>query len=232
MAPPRAVRKQETPMRITQIQRAAIAAPGVLFPRGQMAARIANSLVRAMLIVSTLIAAVVFAGASGPALLGLRTMVVTSGSMEPAIDTGDAVVLRPASEQSIASNFKDGFVRIGDVITFTPYGGSGMVTHRVIAIKELQGETYFQTQGDANKTPDGNLVPAGAVYGKVAFTLPKFGYLVHFASTALGKALLIIVPMVLLMAKEIRTMTGTKKSRGPQSMGRKNTPEASHVPAS
>ena len=146
--------------------------------------------------------------------------------MEPTIHTGDAVVLRPTPAESIASSFRDGFVRIGDVITFTPYGSSGMVTHRVIDSKELQDETYFQTQGDANKTPDANLVNTGAVYGKVTFTLPKLGYLIHFATTPLGKAVLIIVPMMLLMAKEIRSMLGTKKTREALDAKRTNLLEA------
>ncbi|MEK7777403.1 MAG: signal peptidase I [Chloroflexota bacterium] len=220
-------------MRIAQIQSAAMAIPGEPARHGQLPGLIAGGLVRALLISSTLMAAVVFAGASGPALLGFKTMLVTSGSMEPTIHTGDAVVLRPTPSESIASSFRDGFVRIGDVVTFTPYGAAGMVTHRVIAVKALQGETYFQTKGDANKTPDANLANAGAVYGKVAFRLPKFGYLVHFAATPLGKTVLIILPMIVLMSKEVRNMLGARKTRDPQATRRKTVVEAklNDVPA-
>ena len=68
-------------------------------------------------------------------------MVVTSGSMEPGIRVGDAVMMRPPSP---------GEIRNGDVITFKPFGSLGLVTHRVVATSEIEGNLYFQSQGDAN----------------------------------------------------------------------------------
>ena len=168
-------------------------------------------LVRAMLVSSILMAGLVFIGMSVPGLLGFKTMVVTSGSMEPTIQTGDAVIIRPIPRDSVSWNFTDGFVGIGDVITFSPFGAGGMVTHRVMDIKEIQGDTFFQTKGDANDTADANLAAGGAVYGKVALTLPKFGYVLHFTATLLGKGLLIILPILILMASEFRGLLKASK---------------------
>ena len=178
---------------------------------GKLLSAAARVLVRAMLISSILMASLVFIGMSVPGLLGFKTMVVTSGSMEPTILTGDAVIIRPTPPNSVSWNFKDGFVGIGDVITFTPFGAGGMVTHRVMDIKEIQGDTFFQTKGDANDTPDSNLAAGGAVYGKVVLTLPKFGYVLHFTATALGKGLLIILPILILMASEFRGLLKASK---------------------
>ena len=159
-------------------------------------------LVRGLLVFSILMGALVFASAALPSLMGLKSMVVSSGSMEPGIRTGDVVIVRPITDPRT--------IRLGDVITFSPYSRQGMVTHRVIEITEIDGGTYFRTQGDANHTPDANLAPAGAVFGKVSLTLPKAGYLLYFASTLWGKLVLIGVPLIILMAKEVGGLLRSK----------------------
>ncbi len=158
-------------------------------------ARAVRVLVSGLFISTIVMAALVFGSSSLPALLGYNTMVVTSGSMEPAIRVGDAVMMRPPAP---------GAVRIGDVITFKPFGSPGLVTHRVVATSEIEGNLYFQTQGDANATPDPDLTSAEAVFGKVALTLPKMGFLLHFAATPRGKMLMIALPLFVLMVREVR----------------------------
>ena len=164
--------------------------------------RMVRALVRGVLVFSVFMGSLVFASATLPSLFGLKSMVVSSGSMEPAIRTGDAVLIRPIADPST--------IGLTDVITFTPYSRQGMVTHRVIEITQIDGGTYFRTQGDANDTPDANLVPAGAVFGKVSLALPKAGYLLYFASTLWGKLLLIGVPLIILMAQEVRGLLRSK----------------------
>jgi len=158
-------------------------------------ARAVKVLVSGLFISTILMAALVFGSASLPALLGYNTMVVTSGSMEPAIRVGDAVMMKPPTP---------GEIRVGDVITFKPFGSRGLVTHRVVATSEIEGDPYFQTQGDANATPDPDLTSAEAVFGKVALTLPKMGFLLHFAATPRGKMLMIALPLFVLMVREVR----------------------------
>ncbi len=158
-------------------------------------ARAVGALVSGLFISTILMAALVFGSSSVPALLGYNTMVVTSGSMEPAIRVGDAVMMRPPSP---------GEIRDGDVITFKPFGSLGLVTHRVVATSEIEGNLYLQTQGDANATPDPDLTSADAVFGKVALTLPKMGFLLHFATTPRGKMLMIALPLFILVVREFR----------------------------
>ena len=181
--------------------------------------RVFNALIRAaklmlsgLFIGSIMIGFIVFASATLPTLLGYTTMVISSGSMDPAIGVGDAVVIRP--EVATSS------IRVGDVITYRPFGLEGTTTHRVQAIKEVQERTFFQTKGDANGATDPALVDAKAVYGKVTWTLPKVGYLLYFAGGRWGKLLVFGAPALLLAFWEIRKLLD--KSRISGANGRKS----------
>ena len=126
--------------------------------------RLGNALLRFMFLATIGAVILVFAGSTIPALLGMKTTVVTSGSMEPAIGVGDAAYIR-----SVAAEVP----QVGDVITYGSLGGLGMTTHRVMAILEIDGTTYFQTKGDFNRTPDPNLTPADAVHGRSTWSCPS-----------------------------------------------------------
>jgi len=151
-----------------------------------------------LLLLAVLGASVVLLASFLPALIGLKAMVVTSGSMEPAIRMGDALLIRPLSAGSV--------VNTGDVITYQNDHNDGMTTHRVKAVKDIQGETYYQTQGDANASPDPDLTAAQSVYGRVVIALPKLGYFLYFATTPWGKLLLVAVPLLILMSKELSSV--------------------------
>ncbi len=165
--------------------------------------RLVGMLVNAFLLGTLGVSALVFAAGALPALLGYKTMVVTSGSMEPTINTGDALVIQQVPPESLA---------MSDVITFQNVEGGRLVTHRIIAVKEIKGVTYFQTKGDANKTPDANLTSTDAVYGRAVQGLPKMGYLIAFSATPMGKVLLIGLPMLLLTFREISSLLSGRKT--------------------
>lgn len=121
-----------------------------------------------------------------------RSYVVLSGSMEPAISPGDVVIVGAVDPASLA---------VGDVITFQRTADSVAVTHRIVEVggSVADGSLSFLTEGDANEDPDPAPVPADAVVGKVVLTLPYIGYVVQFAGTTAGMALLVGVPVVLLV---------------------------------
>lgn len=98
--------------------------------------------------------------------VGARAMIVTSGSMEPAINVGGLVIVEETDPEQIT---------VGDVITFNGYGGEGLTTHRVIDRSIVGGRLHFRTQGDANDTPDVDLAPAEGVVGRVRADLPHAG---------------------------------------------------------
>ncbi len=89
--------------------------------------------------------------------------VIMTGSMEPLIRPGDVVIV----------NNKDKQVKVGDIIMF-PHDQI-KVTHRVVAVKENEGQRTFTTKGDANPDPDLEPVPEQKVQGKVVLVVPKIG---------------------------------------------------------
>jgi len=132
-------------------------------------------------------------------LLGYRTMIVVSGSMEPKIGVGDAVVIdRQAPEE----------IRGGDVITFQPSGAQELKTHRVIAIKQIDGHLYFQTKGDANDTPDLDLADSDAVVGTVRMHVPNVGRFLLYSANPRVRVLLIGLPAFVLMLQQLAALRG------------------------
>ncbi len=103
---------------------------------------------------------------------GFRMYIVESGSMEPALGVGDAIVVRELDGDG------SGDVVVGDVITFVVDGGSfGTVTHRVLSVLgPLPGERYL-TKGDANQSADFTPVPRSRIVGKVVARVPRIGRL-------------------------------------------------------
>lgn len=71
-------------------------------------------------------------------------LVIGSKSMTGTINMGDAVVYESYKKQPI---------KIGQIIIFE-HDGLQLV-HRVIDIKDINGEVRYYTQGDANEKPDG-----------------------------------------------------------------------------
>ncbi|MGB9637103.1 MAG: signal peptidase I, partial [Thermoplasmata archaeon] len=72
--------------------------------------------------------------------------VVTSGSMEPTLSRGDIVFWYPCKITD---------VHAGDIIVYKSYiEKDKYVLHRVIDIKEENGEIMLVTKGDANEYPD------------------------------------------------------------------------------
>jgi len=84
-------------------------------------------------------------------------VVVTGGSMEPALSAGDVCVYRRSAD-----------VRPGQMLVFEREG-AGLIVHRAVTVG-LHGEV--RTKGDANETPDSELVSRESVRGPVMLALP------------------------------------------------------------
>jgi len=105
-------------------------------------------------------------------LLGFKPSIVASGSMTPSINVGDIAVTVPTNPQSI---------KLGDIIEYLR--NNEFITHRVVAIENINGATFFITKGDANNAPDPP-VPQSAVTGKVLYIIPKLGWVSIYLKTA------------------------------------------------
>lgn len=114
--------------------------------------------------------------------------------MEPAIGTGDVVIVERAAPAEIET---------GDVITFVPDGQPPPTTHRVVSKTEQDGVVRFETKGDANEQPDAEPVVENELVGRVTLVIPYLGYVIQFASTSMGFFALVAAPFGLLLATEV-----------------------------
>ena len=130
-----------------------------------------------------------------PFAIGQRPYTVLSGSMEPAIGTGDIVVVQriPPSE-----------ARVGDVVTFSDPGSSGrLITHRVRSSRRRGRQLDFVTKGDANNTVERWRVPARGVISRVRYRVPEVGRLALLTRTRGGLVVFVLVPLLLLAVHEV-----------------------------
>lgn len=124
-------------------------------------------------------------------LFGYQIKTVLSGSMEPDIKTGSIILIEVGGDMT---RFQE-----DDVITYITEEEI-LVTHRVTEIQN--GGKQFITKGDANDGVDINPVLAENIVGKyVGITIPFVGYIMSFATSKQGVALLLIAPGVLLILR-------------------------------
>ncbi|WP_199722721.1 signal peptidase I [Haloplanus aerogenes] len=142
-----------------------------------------------------------------PSVVGAdHGLVVLSGSMEPKMSPGDAVIVRevPASE-----------IEQGDIITFQRSGSDTPTTHRVVEKQQAEDGVAYVTKGDANEERDRGTVPHDRVVGEVIFVIPFIGHVIQFANTQVGFLALVLTPMVLFVLSELWEMA--KEIREPKS---------------
>lgn len=168
-----------------------------------------------LLLVFTVFAVISVKASGGePSAFGYQLKSVLSGSMEPEIQTGSIIAIKEVDNHE---QFEK-----GDVITFTTKDGIH-ITHRIVEVQG-DGESYI-TKGDNNNGPDVEPVLAQNVVGQyTGFTIPYVGYIVNFANSKEGAALLLILPGLLLIGyaavtiwralKQLETPTETKSTTG------------------
>ena len=130
-----------------------------------------------------------------PFVIGQRPYTVLSGSMEPAIGTGDIVVVERISPSE---------ARVGDVVTFSDPGSSRrLITHRVRSSRRRGRRLDFVTKGDANNTVERWRVPAGGVISRVRYRVPEVGRLAVLTRSPAGLIVFVLVPLLLLAINEV-----------------------------
>jgi signal peptidase len=163
---------------------------------------------------------------------GQRLLIVTSGSMagpdQGAFDAGDAVVMRRVDDPSQ--------LRVGQVATFWPAGSDQLVTHRIIALRNLpvmqqdtatgrmvqtldpeSGEPltrpYIFTKGDANAEPDPDATPLSQVRGIILDVYPRWGWVLDWAGSAQGRAVMLAPPLAALATLEVLSLLDDRRAR-------------------
>jgi signal peptidase I len=106
---------------------------------------------------------------------GITPLVFRSGSMAPAVRTGDLGIAHHVSADEI---------RRGDIVSVENSRGV-RVTHRVVSSKVIGNSATLVLKGDANETAD--IEPYVVTSAeRLMFSIPKAGYAVTFMSGPLG----------------------------------------------
>lgn len=130
---------------------------------------------------------------------GHPVLTVLSGSMKPVFDPGDMIVDNPISPANAAR------LAAGNIITFHVANSSSnnLITHRIFAVKNTNGQVTYQTKGDANNAPDPEPVTPQQIVGTYRSHIPYGGYVLQWAQQKIVFFVIIIVPVIYLVAMQI-----------------------------
>lgn len=121
-----------------------------------------------------------------PDFLGYKSFVIVSGSMEPTIMTGDAILVKEVPQKEI---------KINDIISFSQ--GETIVTHRVIEIVEENGIKKYKTKGDNNNTEDREKIAYEQIEGKYQLKINQFGTIIKILKSKITLAILVIIIVII-----------------------------------
>jgi signal peptidase len=148
-------------------------------------------------------------------VIGDQLLVVTSGSMAPTFQAGDAVVMRSVEADALRPQM---------VITFQPVNGTGLVTHRIASLHTLpdaEGQTtaYVRTRGDANDAFDPDLTPVANIVGVIdgepvvcGWAPARCGELLLWATSPMGRLAIFVPPLLVLIAAELASIRRARPS--------------------
>ncbi len=114
-------------------------------------------------------------------IFGIKTYVVTSGSMEPMYPVGSLIYVKKVAPETVG---------IGEAITFYMDKDGTVATHQVYEIEESKKQ--FRTQGINNRDEKGNILQDALpvsyenLIGKPILCIPQLGNINRFCTTAPG----------------------------------------------
>ncbi len=130
---------------------------------------------------------------------GWSPVVITSGSMSPNLRVGDIIMTESHPDQLVGQR---------SVVTFQR--ADQIITHRVFEV-QVEERTYI-TKGDANPTPDTDVVPADSVIGVGRLVVPIIGLPVVWLTT--GQLVPLAAMAVLSAAAIFVTLRQSRTSGG------------------
>ena len=138
-----------------------------------------------------------------PLAFNARPLVVLSGSMEPTLGTGDVTVVRTIAPLD---------ARPGDVVTFRdPDARDRLITHRVREMHVQGGAVVFRTRGDANTASERWQVSSTEEIGRVAYRIPKLGWVLSYARSKGLFVLMLGGALALLLVLELTSIWRTEE---------------------
>jgi signal peptidase len=121
-------------------------------------------------------------------VFGHPTMIVLSGSMAPAINTGDLVI-----DNSLGAADAGG-LQAGQIISFRPSATAKVITHRIAQVTSVGGAVAYVTKGDANNAADTTPVAPSQIVGVYNTKVSSGGYILNALHQPLTLAFLLAAP--------------------------------------
>lgn len=119
-------------------------------------------------------------------LAGYHRYAITGGSMGETIGRGSVIWAKAVPVAQL---------REGDVITYRPppgAGPTGLVTHRIVSIRDERGRRVFRTKGDGNAAADPWTFQLDEPkQARVAFHLPHAGRVLALASDRTNRTIVV-----------------------------------------
>jgi signal peptidase len=126
-----------------------------------------------------------------PKATGSRPLTVLTGSMQPAFDPGDVVIVKPTDAENL---------QIGQVITFQAESDNPkLTTHRITGVVFTGEGRQYVTRGDANGADDPVPVKPAQVRGTVWYSVPYVGYVAVWASGTKVRTVVDLVALALIL---------------------------------
>ena len=136
---------------------------------------------------------------------GVKPLVFRSGSMSPAIHTGDLAVSRTVDASTL---------KTGDIVSVINSEGN-RVTHRLVDFASQGKQRQLTLKGDANDVADAETYTV-AKAELVLFDIPKAGYVVNAAASPIGLFVLgaYVTGMLLILFRRSGPDEGHRRGPG------------------
>jgi signal peptidase len=151
-----------------------------------------------ILVIIALLATVLIAYVGAQLLLATDTpfIVIASGSMSPALEVGDIIIVQKVPATSIQA---------GDIIAFDSPEEIRTI-HRVTQIQTLpNGTIQFKTKGDANPSEETYWTSEEDVHGRVLYKIPYLGWMALIPTIPITIAIIIIIIVLIWPEKSRKT---------------------------
>ena len=114
-------------------------------------------------------------------------------SMYPVIVPGSLLIIEPEPPQSI---------KLGEIIEFhAPWANGTLYAHKVVEIREVNGQIYFKTRGVNNPVDDPGMVPGNDLVGIVVYHVPYLGYPLIYGRVTAAVVMIGIIASILLESR-------------------------------
>ena len=137
-----------------------------------------------------------------PSFLGIKSLIIVSESMEPTIMTDDVIFIKDVSKEEL---------KVGDIISF--YEGNYINTHRIVRIKNQNGEDVYITKGDNNEKEDKLPVKFKNIEGKYIFKLSGLGKILEILKSKITLIILLSFLVIIFYYEVIIAKRKIKKKQ-------------------